>query len=311
MDNLNLIPGEQKIFTRTPKNIAANNIFKTNDKNLQKRLTHLCNFIDENCSEFLGYAKQTKKLLYRGIKDKTAGNIFLGYSRNNRHPKDTNSTIQKLVDEYLTIGGFNALRSNSIFCIGDPNDTSVYGKPFLIFPINGFDYLWSIDHYDWVIYPATLSPNFLELGQLFSDIRRYFNHSAQYDAVSGDFKNFWYSGPIYNLLNDFMNTSDGENYIFQLEQLQKLFSDIETKYSESGPAITKFLESNMYFKSVNMINNSLDPNIASKEFIQFNKITNTHFETALKLNHEILIHGKYVAVNYEMFYRYLKNYFLD
>jgi len=107
-------------------------------------------YIDKNCSDFLKVAKQTKKLLYRGQDDASLP-IFVGYPRADREPKDSNKAAQALADKYLTMLGFKALRSNSLFCTSNFGQADGYGNVYAIFPKNGFHYTWSTEHDDLVI----------------------------------------------------------------------------------------------------------------------------------------------------------------
>ena len=107
-------------------------------------------YIDKNCSDFLKVAKQTKKLLYRGQDDASLP-IFVGYPRADREPKDSNKAAQALADKYLTMMGFKALRSNSLFCTSNFGQADGYGNVYAIFPKNGFHYTWSTEHDDLVI----------------------------------------------------------------------------------------------------------------------------------------------------------------
>lgn len=38
--------------------------------------------------------------------------------------------------------GFNARRSNSLFCTSDYNQASDYGTPYVVFPVNGFSFTY-------------------------------------------------------------------------------------------------------------------------------------------------------------------------
>ena len=86
-------------------------------KSQQLIFRKMCHFIKINCSQFLKSIKKANKFLYRGTYN--SSNVFMGNPRKDRKPSDTNIFVQKDIDTLLTIGGFTALRSNSIFCTGD------------------------------------------------------------------------------------------------------------------------------------------------------------------------------------------------
>jgi hypothetical protein len=79
--------------------------------------------------------------LYRGISgDKPKS--FVSSPREDRKPRDGIPFVQEIVDEWLKNHGFTALRSNSLFVTSDLGESRVYGKPYMIFPVDGFTYTW-------------------------------------------------------------------------------------------------------------------------------------------------------------------------
>lgn len=108
------------------------------------KITEVVNFIRLNCSEFLQTAAQTKKFLYRGIRNEKR-EIFMGYPRENRPSieGEYKTSRAKIADSYLQAAGFKALRSNSIFCNSSEYKAGCWGETYLIFPINGFSFGYS------------------------------------------------------------------------------------------------------------------------------------------------------------------------
>lgn len=94
--------------------------------------------IESDCSNILKIFRSCNKVLFRGIKSEKS--IINGQSPINRKPMDTTLDLQELIDSKLRAAGFKALRSNSIFCASDYFSTEYYGNPYIIFPINGFDF---------------------------------------------------------------------------------------------------------------------------------------------------------------------------
>jgi len=79
--------------------------------------------------------------LYSGRKYKSE--IFIGKIRKNRRPMDTPLEIHEMFDKMFKKKYGWEPRSNSIFCTGDIEQAGNYGKPYIIFPIGNFKYLWN------------------------------------------------------------------------------------------------------------------------------------------------------------------------
>jgi hypothetical protein len=97
--------------------------------------------IQTNCSEALA-VMQKSGFLYRGVTDAPA-KAFKGRSREDRNSLSSMDQMQAIFDEAMKLYGFSALRSNSIFCSGSSVQAGCYGETYIIFPINGFNMLWS------------------------------------------------------------------------------------------------------------------------------------------------------------------------
>ena len=69
--------------------------------------------------------------------------MFRGSSRINRTPRDSLLALSELFDIGLKKCGMTALRSNSIFITNDKEHCTTFGDPFIIFPINGFEYTFT------------------------------------------------------------------------------------------------------------------------------------------------------------------------
>jgi hypothetical protein len=109
----------------------------------------LIELINTNCSEALASFKEARAFLYRGAQVKY--DVFHGRPRENRRSLSMLNWQQEVFDKAMDTYGFTALRSNSIFCSGNINQASSYGKTFMIFPINGFSFLWSSKIRDFVL----------------------------------------------------------------------------------------------------------------------------------------------------------------
>lgn len=99
--------------------------------------------VQKECSEICDIYKKTKRFLLRG-----SNNTYYGYQyltpREDRRPKDMDSTVHKLLDDaFHKLYGWKP-RSQGVFCTSDIMEVSNnYGLPYIIFPVNGFKYIWS------------------------------------------------------------------------------------------------------------------------------------------------------------------------
>jgi hypothetical protein len=101
--------------------------------------------LNSQCSDAISAMQQTNKLLYRGISKFSlpVPDAFHGRSRDNRKPKHSSDSLQTKFDNIMITYGFSVNRTNSIFCSGHPGQANIYGKTWIIFPINGFEILYS------------------------------------------------------------------------------------------------------------------------------------------------------------------------
>lgn len=109
--------------------------------------------IKKDCSEILQAIFKSRRFLFRGFKSNSHNNMnyFKVLPRQNRIPRDTDVEIHQLINDYLKDNGFEARRDNSLFCISSERDTLLYGKPYIVFPKDGFKYTWAnIDSYEIV-----------------------------------------------------------------------------------------------------------------------------------------------------------------
>lgn len=292
-------PGDIKAFPYGKAPEISNNLFSEYSRVDRNRLFRVCLFIEDHCSDFLNILKKTNMFLYRGIKDCGNNQIFLGYSRNDRTPRDTDAYIQTLTDTYLKLQGFTALRSNSIFCTADESATDIYGRQYIIFPINGFKYTWSLVHEDWTITEYNLSPNYEKLGNIFFNI------------FHGRDRNPFNSDPFQSMVNVYEKSFGWRknNYITSITYL-KTFMDNVQELSITNTAVNDYFTPKLTKNINRLIFEILDPNIASAKFVKFNKLLDTRLDTAIKLQNEVMICGSYVAIDAKKFEQGLKEYFL-
>lgn len=109
---------------------------------LELDISSIITLIKRECSFALNAMLSAKRMLYRGM---LAYNLpeFIAMSRNDRRSLSrldlAHNTFDLLINQY----GFTANRSNSIFCTSIEHLAAGYGSVYYIFPVNGFDFLWS------------------------------------------------------------------------------------------------------------------------------------------------------------------------
>ena len=106
-------------------------------------------FIEKNCSKFLREMRRTGNFLYRGIdKLEKVPVVYLATTPLHRVPIGQSTKAQHILDIIFKLVGFKALRINSVPCTSDIKNASKWGNLHIIFPINGFDYMWCENIHD-------------------------------------------------------------------------------------------------------------------------------------------------------------------
>jgi len=124
----------------------------------------ICKMIDRDCQPWLAELKEIGNLYYRGFEidkilnrrysknhdDKpmlTHIDMFRIKSQSERKPLSTDSYTHKTIDDYfLKEFGWRA-RSQGVFATPE-EFVSVYGEPYVFFPVGEYEYLWSKQIYD-------------------------------------------------------------------------------------------------------------------------------------------------------------------
>jgi hypothetical protein len=95
-----------------------------------------------DCSDSIAAMQSANKFIFRGTSS-FPSEIFIGKSRDNRNSLSYVREESKIIDFQFEQDGFDARRTNSIFCSGSGPEAGSYGKLYMIFPINGFKFTWS------------------------------------------------------------------------------------------------------------------------------------------------------------------------
>lgn len=119
------------------------------DPDMDKKLAianpnlRFANLIEYKCSDALKAMRQAKQVLYRGIQNPPSA-AFHGRSRNRRDPMMANTEFVHQFNVELSKMGIAANRVNSISTTIDSGVAHDFGDAvFYIFPINGFQFMWS------------------------------------------------------------------------------------------------------------------------------------------------------------------------
>ncbi len=106
--------------------------------------------LQRECSDIIRIYKETNRVLYRGLKRsfETEG-VQKIVPRIDRKPTDTSAIIQKRVDEYFFKKFHWKPRSEGVFASSHIGTAKAYTLRrlgvYVIFPSNGFKYVWSPD----------------------------------------------------------------------------------------------------------------------------------------------------------------------
>ena len=116
------------------------------------KVDQLVDYINKHCGFYVKEMQKANQLLYRGAKSNESKDryAFIGNSRANRRPRDSNAVAAKEFDKILTKLGFEALRKNSIFTTSNISGTLQYGTRYIIFPLDSAKFTYT-DHRDVVL----------------------------------------------------------------------------------------------------------------------------------------------------------------
>lgn len=145
-----------------------------------------------DCKPFLNDMGGFKEFLYRGV-SRRINNIEQLSTRKDRSPKDTKEKAHNQFDEFFKKRyGWKARSENVIFAFGSSTPAINYGKPYLVFPIGSYEYLWSEHIFDltntlsafaadWVV--TNMGAEYLK-----PEFMQKFNEHEEYDKFLKEFK---------------------------------------------------------------------------------------------------------------------------
>jgi len=257
----------------------------------ERKADMVAEYIDQHCGDILSlYKANGNRVFYRGLKTWPQGMdpAFVGQSREDRQPKDSDNDQTRLFDAALASSGFKALRSNSLFVSSSISVANDYGKAWVIFPLDGFDFTYTnrrdlvIEYWSLVYYPPELIPVMENwLPSLDPD-------SLTAKAMSANIE----SAKEYS---DKSKWDNGDNVFNYSEAMLRLLKEALHVYNSSGRSDKNFEK---LIGSRTQVKNFIDPPRVVMEYFRPKK---TDLDVALVDGREVFLRCKYVAVKEEYF----------
>lgn len=112
------------------------------------KLTKAFADISKRCRQIVSLYKThlegPNNFFYHGTRKHGTAPVYRARSVSNRGPKDTSVEVHDKLVELMSGLGLTAHRGNSLFMSSDFNNVhEEYGRPFIVFPVDGFKYTWS------------------------------------------------------------------------------------------------------------------------------------------------------------------------
>lgn len=286
-------------------------------------------YIEANCGEYLKAVRETGKVLYRG-QHESKSPIFVGYPREDRRPKDSDGEAQKLYDKYLTIMGFKALRSNSIFTSSSEKQAGDYGEIYAIFPKDGFSFTWSTKESDLVLNKVSqVTKNHIGPEEIFyeyvDDLESLDNYLEDFIHYRNDYKDERMAlkkSPAvkdfkskYNKWGDLDYWRDSSQKMYDgalavaaaYLEICKLYPIVKSKMPKKFTQASNVIK-NIQKKTGKASINSEKEN--AEKMVKSYRLLDTNLVAALKSQHEVCVLGEYVAVSVDVYRKQINQYFL-
>jgi hypothetical protein len=189
--------------------------------------------LEKECSEIMSIYKNTNERLYHGstiINSQNKNEIDsaeYGFKRirTDRRPRDTKKYFHNFFNYMCEYMGFKTNRSNSVFSSLDIRSASFYGdNVYIIYPKNGFNFLWSSQIYDFTT----------QFNTLFDiNFKKIFVNPDEIKNVLSDIKEPW----LNSFIRFYYESPDPSN----ISQM-KIHNYVQGKKLEEIINIPKFME---------------------------------------------------------------------
>lgn len=214
-----------------------------------------------------------------------------------RKPVDTPAIIQEIVDDYLRKRGFEALRSNSIFCTGKVSTASKYLKTsksdeedqnyiMVIFPQKDFHFTWNPKIEDF--YLEGFKEDHVDIFDF--NYEELLKTHEGYEELKFMFEDRYEEGNYQeDLLKEILNNIEKKNFGKAVDSIEKYMNLLKKDYP------------NDYFYIEYDLLNRITLDFSSEKIKEIVKIdensimkyyTNKNFEQAVKSGNEIMITNK-------------------
>jgi hypothetical protein len=252
-------------------------------------LKNLIKTLKSECSQFIQEFLSKDVSLYRGIKGSSKKIWTEIKPRTNRLPKNTPEKIHDLMDAAFKKKFGWKVRSEGVFAVNSFDEASIYGKPYLFLPKNGYKYVYSPKIQDLMIYlDSERFINFYSVDDIAALIE--IPNDKHIDEILSTYKD---SGAA----NFFMGLSRNQNYEISFKCSEWYAVDIDELIMISGrdfdghelfeelELLIKRLEEKKKFGETNLpIEWRLADTATLKEdFLEYSKKENTKWKERAKL----------------------------
>ena len=262
---------KQGIFAEIETLTQQKSSIKDEKNKLPAKFFNLMKGIEKNCSQiFQFYMDQNKSLstydpafFYRGIK-RTSDDALYGKPFDNRRVMTSDSTLNDIFNKKMAEAGFTARRDNSTFVSRSRNQASNYGALYVVFPRDGFSFTYSKNVKDLV---------------LGSD---HYGQLIDYEVVK----------PLVDYIKQHQE---------ELKPFHFHFSNLSGQYSIEGTlrSAKRAIEAGSIPEEFLPLT-EMENIITAKSVVDGFQLDNTDLKGALDNAGEVLIHGAYYAVKFDL-----------
>ena len=247
------------------------------------------------------------QIAYRGTKNRSGPDIFLGASVSNRTPKDSSEQFQQIVDQALInyLGSDAAVRSNSIFVTSSLEQARMYGsKIYVIFPFDSAAITWSDSISDLVVENEIKSwTEFVPMSEL-PAYQKFLQLIEQNPEINQD-KNLNQLNVFFQTRRDYMSWSELPTWKLMWINLP---AEAHAAGNQSGltEVLTKIGNLSWHRIRINYLYKIGLAKFNESKFIEQFAPQTGDWSQALFSENEIYVRGEYVAIEEEQFEKLIR-----